>query len=405
MPDPAWPASPPEVNYLRLVGAGAGGTATTVASGAAWQAITASSEASCAVSATNTACTAPGFVGVGGAASAASATGLNDALTMLAGWAQERAGIAAAAVCAYQAAISSMIPAAVSIANRTEYAADVAINPSVFGALTPAIIALDTVYFGEHWPNNAAAGAAYGAALAGLTATLAVPPPLPSTASPAAGPVSAAEAAARAAVGDATKASGKLAKRTDTSPESAAQSLVSTLSGLGAPLSAPQQGMFQPATQGLSGLISAAGSGSQRHLDDQGELFDDGPAVPVAGLPASAAPASGGAAPVGAGQIGAQSAAGIGPGLATTYAKPATAFPTASGGRPVGLKGEEPLSARQQGPVTAGAGVAPTPMASRAGLRSDKTGSDMTGSVARARVLLNAERAPSDGSDEGLSNG
>jgi hypothetical protein len=39
MPDPAWPALPPEANYLRLVGPGAAGTATTIASAAAWQAL------------------------------------------------------------------------------------------------------------------------------------------------------------------------------------------------------------------------------------------------------------------------------------------------------------------------------------------------------------------------------
>ena len=118
------------------------------------------------------------FEGVGGLSSTAAVTGLNAALQMLAGWAQEKPPIAASAVSAYETAVSSMIPAAVSIANRTEQAADVAMNPLVLGALTPAIVALDAAYFGEHWPHNAAAGAAYGSALGVLSAALAVPPPL-----------------------------------------------------------------------------------------------------------------------------------------------------------------------------------------------------------------------------------
>ena len=111
MPDPTWPSSPPEVNHLRLVGAGAGGTATTTASGTAWEAAALSSEAACSLSVTNTLCTAPGFEGVAGAASAALATDLNGALHLLAAWAQEKVGIAAAGVGAYQTAVSSTLPA------------------------------------------------------------------------------------------------------------------------------------------------------------------------------------------------------------------------------------------------------------------------------------------------------
>ena len=44
MTDPAWPTLPPEANYLRLAGPGAAGTATTVASAVAWQALMASQE-------------------------------------------------------------------------------------------------------------------------------------------------------------------------------------------------------------------------------------------------------------------------------------------------------------------------------------------------------------------------
>ena len=147
----------------------------------------------------NTAVTSLNFEGVGGLSSMTAVTGLNTALQLLAGWVQEKPPIAASAVSAYETAVSTMIPAEVSIANRTEQAADVGINPSVLGALTPAIVALDTEYFGEHWPHNAGAGASYGAALAALVAALAVPPPFaPLGASPAA-PAAAAAAVAQAA--------------------------------------------------------------------------------------------------------------------------------------------------------------------------------------------------------------
>ena len=124
-----------------------------------------SNELAFSLSTLNTTVTALNFEGVGGLGSTTAVTGLNTALQLLAGWVQEKPPIAASAVSAYETAVSSMIPAEVSIANRTEQAADVAINPAVLGALTPAIVALDTEYFGEHWPHNAGAGAAYGAAL------------------------------------------------------------------------------------------------------------------------------------------------------------------------------------------------------------------------------------------------
>lgn len=196
MPDPAWPSSPPEANYLRLVGTGAAGTATTLASAAAWQALMVGTEMAFSVSTLNTATTALNFEGVGGASSAATAAGLNGALQLLAGWMQEKPPIVASAVSAYQTAVSAMIPAAVSLANRAEQTADVAMNPLVLGALTPAIVALDLEYFGEHWPHNASAGAAYGSALTALLPALAVPPPLAPPGASAAAPAAAASAVA-----------------------------------------------------------------------------------------------------------------------------------------------------------------------------------------------------------------
>jgi PPE-repeat protein len=86
--DPAWPASPPEVNYLRLAGPGAAGTASTLASAAGWQALAAGGEIAASASTLNASATAPDFQGVGGLSSAAAAGRLNSTLHLLAGWVQ-----------------------------------------------------------------------------------------------------------------------------------------------------------------------------------------------------------------------------------------------------------------------------------------------------------------------------
>ena len=80
MPDPAWPCSPPEVNYLRLTGDGAAGTATTL-SGAAWQTLVGCDELAHSLSALNTAVTALNFDGLGGAGSTTAVTGEHRAAT------------------------------------------------------------------------------------------------------------------------------------------------------------------------------------------------------------------------------------------------------------------------------------------------------------------------------------
>jgi len=389
VPDPAWPSSPPEVNHLRLVGAGAGGIATTLASGAAWQVVAATGEGECAVSAANAACTAPGFEGVGGAASAALAAGLNGVLQALAAWAQERTAIAAAGVAAFQTATSAMIPAAVSLANRAEQAADVAMNPLVFGALTPAIIALDTTYFGEYWPHNAAVGATYGAALAALTTALAVPPPAvlngASTAGPTAAVAAVGETTARAVAGEATSRSSRLSPPVGTAPEAIAETLVKPLTGISTPVSSlgalSQPGMFEAPIQAIGGLAGAAESAPQPGGDELGTLGYS-PALPAAGLPAISAIGPGGAVATAGGQVGAPAIPVVTP---TTYAKPAAAFPPESPGRPLGLRSGEPLPVHQQGSATGGVGVLP---ASPNGRSRSQRGE---AAVVHARVLLGAE--------------
>ena len=398
MPDPAWVSSPPEVNYLRLTGAGAGGTATTVASGAAWQTLAAGGELAATVSATNADCTSMGFQGVGGAASAILAAELNSALHLLTGWAAEKTGIAAAAVDAYMTAVSAMIPAEVSLANRAEQAADTAINPMVFGSLTPAIVALDITYFGEFWPHNASVGAGYGAALAGLTLALSVPPPTLLDQSPAAGPVVAAQAVGdsvgRAAARESVQGT-NLADRSGASPPAAlTDAAVGSISGMAPALNSfsgvSQQapgGLLSP-IQALTGLSTVVSSPAP--YDDEGSGLDgvhpasplSALSAPIIGLPAGVAggPALGGS--VGAGSSGIGSAAAL-----TAYDKPATAFAAEARARPSGLKVPDAEAGAQRTPATAGIGAVPTPMSSKS-----KSADGQDGAV-RVRVVLHENPA------------
>lgn len=415
MPDTSWPSLPPEANYLRLVGSGAAGTGTTLASAAAWQALMASNEAAAAVSTASTAATALDFEGLGGAASASTAAGLNTSLHLLAGWVQEKPPIATSAVAAYETAVSSMIPAAVSLANRAEQAADISINPLVLGALTPAIVALDLEYFGEHWPHNAGAGAGYGSALTALLPALAVPAPLaPPGASPAAPAVAAtavAETTGQAAAGEAMKQSGEVAElagdSTAAPPEAAAQ-LGQLASSMLQPLQSvvqPLTGMFQAPMQALQGLSGLP----QSMLGQLGELTG-GPLaqadVPAAVLVADAVPGELGAAGNGAGASlggpGAVGAGGIGGGGSpaaslTSYTKPTSSFAPENVGRPIGLK-PGLLSTDVRGPTTTvGAGGVPVSPGQAGMLGRGKGDGDKAG-VQQARIVVPRDRSSEIGS-------
>lgn len=377
MPDPAWPSSPPEVNYLRLAGTGAAGTASTLASIAAWQALMVSNEVAFSLSSLNTAVTAADFEGVGGLSSSTTATELNTSLQLFAGWTQEKPPVVSSAVSAYETALTSMIPAAVSLANRAEQAADVAMNPVVLGALTPAIVALDTEYFGEHWPHNASAGVAYGAALTALIGALSVPPPLapPSgSTAPVAAAAAIAQEGAQVAAGQAMKQTASLTAKDSIAPAEMAGQVAGSL---GQPLQAvsgaaqPALGMFQAPLQSLQAL----GGLAQPTLGP--EEFE--PGLPMIG--AAAAPGAVGGAASGL-NVGAGSGSGAVPATGlTSYARPATSFPAENAGRPVGLKPGPLNAAELRGPTMVG----PMPMS---GGRSSSKSSDKEEGVTRARVTV-----------------
>ena len=402
MPDPLWPSSPPEVNHMRLVGPGAAGVATTTASCAVWQALMVSDEVAFSVSTLNTAVTAADFEGVGGLSSATTVTGLNAALQMLAGWVQEKPPVAASAVSAYQTAVSSMIPAEVAIANRTEQAANVALNPLVLGALTPAIVALDAAYFGEFWPHNAGVGIAYGAALAALSAALAVPPPLSSLgaspAAPAAAAAAVAQTAGQAAAGEAMQQSvqaGNLTGDGTGVPAAAAAQFGQAASMISQPLQAmsaaePVTGMFQAPGQALGGLAGLPklldGTPVTGGLDN----WEDDSYIPSA-LPGTPGMSSlGGAAGIapapGAGGGPVAGVGGVpGPGL-TTYHRPASSFAPETGGRPAPLKTGLLSAAEFHGPTGLGT---PLPVAAaHPGMQAPSRSPGDREGVTQARVLI-----------------
>ena len=408
MPDPSWASSPPEANYLRLAGAGAAGAASTLASAAAWQAVVAGNEVAASVSTLNTTVTTADFQGVGGVSSAARATGLNAALQLLSGWAQQKVPIAASAVEAYQSAVAAMIPAEVALANRAEQAANVALNPLVFGALTPAIIALDTVYFGEYWPHNATAGIAYGTTLAGLAAALAVPPPLtpPGAAAnaPATAAAAVAQAAGQAAAGEAMSQSAQLAAtpaEASGAPVQAAAQAAGTAAQAVGPLgsalggSQPLSGMFATALQAAPAL---AGWASPSSADIGGPVDGWSAGIP---LTAATLPGAGAAGPVstfepagpaargpvaGAGGINAAPGAGL-----TSYARPATGFAQESPGRPTTVKAGLLDAAELRGPTTLGPTVTPAAPASTGMLNRGKPDDGKT-PAPPARVEAEIER-------------
>ena len=389
MPDPAWPALPPEANYLRLVGPGAAGVATTIASAAAWQALMVSNELAFSLSMLNTAATALNFEGVGGASSLAAITELNTSLQLLAVWVQEKPPMAASAVAAYQTAVSAMIPAEISSANRTAQAANVAMNPAVFGALTPTIVALDAEYFGEHWPHNAGVGASYGAALAALTAALAIPPPVAppsaSVAAPATAAAAVTQATGRAVAGEAMTESAQLATSAASlaAPGSAGASGPAGALGSSGALTGPIQaalGALQPALGMFATPVQAV-----RDLGGFAQSVAGPTSTPSAaiGTSAGAIPAAVGPAAIGSGG-GPATGTGVGTGV-TSYARPARSFAPEYGGRPAGRDFAGSSVTEWRGP-TASSGAAPVGPAGAGLLARGREAAD-DGGGSRARIV------------------
>jgi hypothetical protein len=390
MPDPRWTGPPEAIAVIFETGC----PAAVIANNAAWAAESVCHQTSIGLSGVNTAATAALWQGMGATASTTAALGLNAGLQMLVGWIAEKVAVTQAAVDAFATARSSVIPSAVCQANRDEWATANATN--FFGMRTPEIVALDTEYFGQHWPHNSSVGWAYSGALSGLLATLAVPPPVApmggSPAAPAAAGEAIAQAAAQTGMSDAMRASGQatqVAGQTATDAtgrvNSLAQPLQQGLSSVVQPLTALAQSPMQ-AMQGSASMPQAL-------MQSFSGMFPAATGPDAVAAEAVAEPAVAGGGPTGGPGAGTPSTTGgmgayPGAGL-TSYARPAKSFEPPTGGRPAGLRADLLGAMRElHGPTMSSApGAAAMPLSSAGALARDGGGSEKK-PVTRARISV-----------------
>ena len=176
-----------------------------------------------------------GWTGIGGASMMATAIPYVAALEGLAAWVQQSGASAAAIEQAYATARAAMVQVPVCTTNRTTQAGLVATN--IIGQNTPAIIGLDTEYFGHFWTQNASSMGSYEAIVTTIITALSTPPPpAPLTANPA-GPAGQAAAIAQAAGSGAASAAMSQSMQGVTEASSAVQPVAQTAA---APASAAQ---------------------------------------------------------------------------------------------------------------------------------------------------------------------
>ncbi|MDI3313209.1 MAG: PPE domain-containing protein [Mycobacterium sp.] len=401
MPDPLWFGPPESVAALLE----ASDPSTVIAHIAAWLSEAVSHELSMGMSMANIAATMSQWIGLGGVASALKGSELNFAgLAPMVAHCLKHVTIGQAAVEANTIARSSVIPAAVCQANRDETAALHATN--FCGCNTPAIIANDTQYFGNFWPQNMSAGLMYAGTLNTLMGAIAsTPPPItPLGASPAA-----AAAPAESVVESAAGNAGGLPSL----PAEAAQTAGSTAS----PMDAMSQ-LLQPVQQAVSSvpqLASSVGQGPTQLIQGAsqslsspmqslmgmfpGLMSQSGASTVVEPVAAAAEPIAGsGAGAVGLGSGAAGGAGGVaypGAGL-TSFTRPASTFEP-EGGRPIGLRPGGMLNAADlRGPTTTSAGGAAMPVSpAAAGMLGRENSETDKDKVTHARIVVDHGRKDS----------
>jgi hypothetical protein len=379
----------------------AGSPASVISNNLVWVSETAQHELAMGLSIANTTATLGSWQGLGAIASAVAATGLNTGLQTMAGWTAHKITVAQGAVDAFSTAQSSVIPSVVSQTNRDEWLAMNIANPSVLGALTPAIIERDTEYFGEHWPHNSSVGLAYSSALGALTAALAVPPPVASMGAspeaPAAAGSALADAAASTGAEDGVSLSSQAAEAAGEAPSSSAGGLTSGLSSVTQPLQSAVSGVTQPLT-GMSQAPMQAAQGAtslpQSLMQSMGGMFPSAMAQEAAEAGAVAGPLGAGGAAAGSGGAAA-GGTGVGgfPGAGlTSYTRPTSTFEPATSGRPTGLRAGVLNAAEIHSPTTsAGTGGGAMPMAP-AGMAARGSDNSEKQAVAHARIMVDGDR-------------
>lgn len=377
MADPLF-MGPPEVIAARFE-AGPG-PVSTLANMLVWMTETISRELATTASAVNTATTAPQWVGLAGVASTAKSGLLNTSLQTLGAWTAHKVAVTQAAVDAYTAAASTVIPAVVSQTNRDEW---IALNASnILGQNTPAIIERDLEYFGEHWPHNSGVGMAYSAAMTGLAAALSVPPPPTFAGAPPAAPAAAGQALMEAA----------------TTPEALGQAPLQAAQTGAQAATAPAQltGQLGSMLQQGPQLISSAAQPIRSLTQTSSQMLQSVSGAPQTLLGSFApdqAPAAAAEVVAEPWRAGGGAAAGVGAGgypgaPLTTFTRPASTFGPEEGGRPTGRAGV--LNAAELRGPTAGApvgrGMLPV-LPAAAGMAGRPTGDTEREEVARARIV------------------
>jgi PPE-repeat protein len=271
-------------------------------------------------------------------------------------WARMSSTQAAEVVAAHSTALQAMVPAEVSLANRTTYAGLAASN--LLGQHTGAMIALDAQYYGVFWTNNATQRSAYGGVATSALGAITEPAPFSPTAADPAGPAAAvaqdagseagsgafqAGAQSMGDVADGGGMSGSMGSQFSSMVGSAVQPLASAGQSLPSMFSqAPQMfsGLLGPLTSSFQGLNGGAAAGMM-------------PEAAGAGLPG----ALGGAGALGGGGGGSLMSGTSA--LSSTFVRPASSFsppttPTLPGGWQSGDK-ETTVQARTVG--TGGGGL------------------------------------------------
>jgi len=345
-----WPAIDPASAYMTMTG-GAGAAPMHVAS-AAMSTLGGAVDSTVSASGVNTAATAANWSGLGGSASAASVNTLNTDQSVYGQLSLVKAQLLQAAGELHTMTPPRMVTHVQANANRGEYLVDNAINPLVWGALTPRLIDLDTEYFGYMWPNNASAGLSYGAGLDALGLALSSLSALPSLAggSVAAPGLAAADVAANAGItmASATMSATEQAATATISPATSAGSQGSGLLGQ-EPLSAPSTPTSTPTVSPMANVTSHALPSpalSQAQAPAMGMFAPPSAAVinPSAPTPPvqTLSPSTGGAPGVAS------------PGV-TSFVKPVEPFtppPMSSGGQAAGLSPGMLNASALRGPVT-----------------------------------------------------
>ncbi|POX86062.1 hypothetical protein C3B43_20485, partial [Mycobacterium kansasii] len=356
-----WSAFSPEANCAALVsGSGPASTLayadTLSAQAAQVQAVVAASTAS------GTATYGTTWRGAGASASAVAQAALDTQHELLAAALLEKASHVAAAAGAHQSAVASMVTAQQAVANRRDEATAQQLNPLVWGALTPQIVALNPEYYGQMWPRNAAAGAALGAALRAAAAALMVPfPPAVAGGSPAAAAVGLAETGADSAAEATLQASERAAHAVVTPAAAAQQGGAAAVAGA-APLAGPAAVSAARNTASVAGTPTGAQTMSPAPQAPLGMFARISPAgvvaAPAAAPPAGEGPASAQLSEALQSRAGALTppGSGLGPGVVSGYPGAGlTSYirPTGDGFKPSAV--QRPGSGTPAGMLTAAA--------------------------------------------------